>query len=152
MFESAEAGGARRVLRPEGLPDAPSAELAFTDDQIDVLNKRQRDLGVAAYLRVVAQDETAGVPQEVMLAFVRRARASGQELGIATEAGIKRWAYLLMMTDGKIENVPEARAYLARGDEAPDRQVAKLIGHTARALREGRTVPPLEGLSVRPLR
>ena len=148
VFESAEAGGGRRVIRPDGLPPPAPGELSFTQDQIEVLNARQRDLRVAAYLREVAEEETAGVPQDVMLGFVRRARASGEGLGVTSEPGIKRWAYLLMMTDGKIEGVPAARAYITRGEEGPDRQVEKLIGYTVKALREGTTVPPLDRLAT----
>ncbi|WP_279358020.1 DUF4123 domain-containing protein [Methylobacterium indicum] len=145
-FESAEAGGACRVVRPDGLPPAPEGELAFRRDQIEDLNARQRDLSVAAYLREVAADETEGVPAATLLGFVRRSRASAEALGVAGEPGIKRWAYLLLMTDGRIEGVAEVRAYVRRGEEAPARQVEKLVGHTARALREGRTVPPLDGI------
>ncbi|WP_268926650.1 DUF4123 domain-containing protein [Methylobacterium ajmalii] len=73
-FESAEAGGACRVVRPDRLPPAPEGELIFRHDQIEDLNARQRDLSVAAYMREVAEEETQDVPVATLLGFVRRAR------------------------------------------------------------------------------
>jgi hypothetical protein len=62
---------------------------------------------------------------------------SAGELGIETERGRARWAYVMMLSDGKAADIKEVRSFIQNGEAGPDAQVKALMGHTIAALRDG---------------
>nr|USU33062.1 DUF4123 domain-containing protein [Methylobacterium sp. OTU13CASTA1] len=131
VFESAEAGGARRVLRPDGLPEAPSAELAFTDDQIDVLNKRQQHLSrvrIMAYLRQTAPEHAGTRSDAELYQDVVRYETSARDLGLSSERAIGKWAHLMAMSNETIgAGEGPVRGYLSGKPGPADAKLEALI-------------------------
>lgn len=132
--------GFRYAPRPEDLPPPQRGMLHFDAGQMaelrDVMTMRA-DRRIAGYLRDVAPEMTAGLSDDELRGLIARSEASAKELGLSSERGHARWAYLMLMSGGQAAHVPEARAFVSNGAEPPDRQVRKLIDHTAAALRRG---------------
>lgn len=73
-----------------------------------------------------------------MLAHIAMSDRSGRELGIESESAHGKWAYLMLMSHGRIARSPDARGFIARGDRSPDTQVSQLLDSTVEALKDWR--------------
>ena len=58
-------------------------------------------------------------------------------MGIETGRGRARWAYVMMLSDGRAADIKEVRGFIQNGPASPDEQVSALMKHTAAALRDG---------------
>ena len=122
-------------------PIAPSGLLTLRGEQIEALAERRtqaRRQRMVDYMRDVAGDELAGVPDWDVHAHVLASERSGEALGIETEAGHSRWAYLMYATRGRALQDPELLALIRSGGAAPDEQVKALMAETIKSLRARR--------------
>ena len=128
LLDPADKGGLG-VRRARALPDAPVPSrgmLVLDSDQMSAVGEAVAERSrrrIALYLRSVAPDETGqlGLPGTAQL--VRDAEADGRALGLRSEQGLGRWAYLSLVDDGRVVRVPEVRAFVALPGADPDLQV-----------------------------
>ena len=102
---------------------------AIRDRRIAVFEKR-----VEAYLRDVAPERVEALEPSAFTALLARAMKTATALGIITEAGYCRWAYLMLITDGKVADSPEVIDYIGEEGSTPDEQVALALQSTIEAL------------------
>ena len=108
--------------------------LALTTPQMVELRDRRLAAShrrVADYLCKVHPVYAPSLPAAELTAFVPRADASGRSLGIRTEAGHKRWAYLVMTSEGRVLQSPGTLRFIKSEGASPDDQVRILIGRLA---------------------
>ena len=138
-------GGLGRAYPMEGAPEPPRGMLRLTAGQMDGLRadmvaaSRRR---VAGFLKDNVPPGGSGVDAGFFHRVALHSEPSAKALGIETERGRARWAYLMMLSNGKAAQAPEVTAFLRQGASA-DEQVKALVGHTAQALRTGRTIAPV---------
>jgi hypothetical protein len=127
-------GRIKRAQRAEDLPKSPAGPLALDETVISGirearLKKSQRR--IAAFLRDAAPDRTASWSDKDLINMVARSDNSATELGIRTEQGRGRLAYLMILTDERAAQLPEVRAIITNGESSPDNQVRRLIAESA---------------------
>lgn len=62
--------------------------------------------------------------------------AGARDLGLVTEDGRCRWAYLMYATRGGIARQPDLTRLIRYGDQTPDVQIKGLMDATIRALKQ----------------
>ena len=82
-------------------------------------------------------DHFSGTDDEFLWATALSSEKTADELSIETERGRARWAYVMMLSDGKAADIEQVRGFIQNGPANPDAQVSALMKHTAAALREG---------------
>lgn len=82
---------------------------------------------IASYLRDAAPGQTRGMDEAGLLGFIARSEAQGRAWGLKTEAGLGRFAWLQLMTQGRFAELGQARAALNEGGASPDRQIKLLM-------------------------
>ena len=93
-------------------------------------------LRIARFLKGHVPEHFSGVDDEFVWGAALASEGTADELGVRTERGRARWAYVMMLSDGKAAETPEVRAFVQQpGRGRPDDRVRELIGHTADALR-----------------
>ncbi|HTU89774.1 MAG TPA: DUF4123 domain-containing protein, partial [Gemmataceae bacterium] len=129
-------GGARSAKRQPDWPKPENGRLHLASAQMEPvaagMDLRSRH-AIAAFLRDAAHDATAPMDDAALLNFVEDSNAKGRELGIATERGLARWAYLILITRGEIADSKPARHMIADGRDAPDIVVGNLLLAAANA-------------------
>lgn len=60
---------------------------------------------------------------------------TGRELGLASEVAHGDWAYLMLMTHGRVNRSEPARRFIASGERSPDAQVRRLLLYREEAVR-----------------
>ena len=137
-FDAPDHGGVKTVPRPPNLPDAPNGLLRITPEQDAALSQQllaRSHRRIAKYL-VDQLPHDAGISAQDLLPIVRKSDETGRKLGIRTERGHARWAYLMMLSGGEVLNTPSATKFIHDGPN-PDRKVKELVKQTAQALRDG---------------
>jgi hypothetical protein len=94
-------------------------------------------LRIARYLKRNVPEHFSGIDDEFLWGATLASEKTADELGIETERGRARWAYVMMLSDGKAADVKEVRSFVRNGPASPDEQVSALMKHTAAALRDG---------------
>jgi hypothetical protein len=79
----------------------------------------------------------SGTDDEFLWGATVASEKTADELGTEIERGRARWAYVMMLSDGKAAGLPEVRGFIRNGSASPDEQVSALMKHTAQALRDG---------------
>ena len=146
-FLSPEFGGVRRVVRDAAWPPARPGLLTVDAAQMLALSERRveaRRRSVGDYLRDTADGALDGASEADVRAHVLASEARARELGIVTEAGHCRWAFLMMITRGEIGAHPAVADFIRYGAHPPDRQVEDIMGATSRAVR-GASARPAGG-------
>jgi hypothetical protein len=124
-----QAQHARFRRRPD-LPPPEPGMLRLDAHQMEAIEATLEAAGparLAAYLRRALPEATARMDDAALHAAIARSDRSAAALGIATEQGRGRWAFLMLATRGGVEHAPEVRRVLAAGDAPPDRQLARLM-------------------------
>ena len=137
-FLASDHGGVRRVVSDPAFPPAPGGMLTVRSDQIEALNARRLDAShrrIAAYLREVAPAETAGASAEALQAHVLASERSGRSLGIETEAGQARWAFVMVQTRGRVLDMPAVLSAIWRPGTSPDDNVRRFMDGAIASLR-----------------
>lgn len=105
-------------------------------------------LRIARFLKGNIPPNFSGVNDDFVWGATLASEKSADELGIKTERGRARWAYVMMMSDGKAAEGAEVRNYIRDGGDTPDNRVKSLIQHTVNALRSGASVSGGCGMSA----
>jgi hypothetical protein len=79
----------------------------------------------------------SGTDDEFLWGATVASEKTADELGTEIERGRARWAYVMMLSDGRAAGLPEVRGFIRNGSASPDEQVSALMKHTAQALRDG---------------
>ena len=138
-YFAADHGGAKRVVADPDWPLAPAGLLTITSDQVGALVERRVEAQrrrVAKYLRDVTGNELAQAPEVSVHRHVLQSEAGARELGLVTESGRCRWAYLMYATRGRVAQQPDLIHLIRHGEQAPDQQIKSLMDATIRGLRE----------------
>lgn len=102
---------------------------AIRDRRIAVFERR-----VEAYLKDVAPERVEALEPSAFTALLPRAMKTATALGIITEAGYCRWAYLMLITGGQVATSQEVLDYIGEEGSTPDEQVALALESTIAAL------------------
>lgn len=123
-------GGARDAKRRMDWPEPNRGRIQISTVQMTgiaaaMTNRSRRT--IAAFLRDAAPAETIGMDDMALIAFVADAETSGRELGLATERGLSRWAYLMLISGGAIATIEPARAFLTSIPGPPDERIDTMM-------------------------
>ena len=138
VFNAPDYGGVKRVKAPADLPATPPGPLRIERHQIEKLKAamlHSSRLRIARFLKANTPPYFSGVDDNFIWGATLASEKSADELGIKTERGRARWAYVMIMSDGKAADAPEVRNYVGDGGDTPDNRVKSLIDHTVDALR-----------------
>ncbi len=148
VLNAPDYGGVKRVKAPADMPAAPFGPLRIERDQMEKLKAamlHSSRLRIARFLKANTPPYFSGVDDNFIWGATLASEKSADELGIKTERGRARWAYVMIMSDGKAADAPEVRNYLGDGGDTPDNRVKSLIDHTVDALRSN---PSTSGVSA----
>lgn len=143
VLNAPDYGGVKRVKAPADLPAAPPGPLRIEQDQMEKLKAamlHSSRLRIARFLKANTPPNFSGVDDDFIWGATLASEKSADNLGIKTERGRARWAYVMILSDGKAADAPEVRDYVGDGGDTPDNRVKSLIGHTVDALRSNPSV------------
>ena len=134
-------GGIKRVVSDESWPAAAPGPLLVTSDQMQALDERRLDAKrrrIVSYLRDAAGAELGGASDAAIYAHVVESEENARQLGVLTEAGQCRWAYMMFASRGEVARRDEVVGYVREGEGGgtPDERVKLLMGEAARAMRQ----------------
>ncbi len=144
LMNAPDYGGLKRAIRPDVLPKASRGPLQIGPEQIDRLKRtmlHSSRVRIARFLKGNVPPHFSGVTDEFFWATTIASEPSAEELGIKTERGRARWAYAMMLSDGKAANLKEVRQYIQDGKDSPDNKVRSLLKYTADAARASDRTP-----------
>ncbi len=140
VMNAPDYGGLGQIPLPDDIPAAPNGPLRLSPDQMEGLKEataHSSRLRIARYLKRNIPPHFSGIDDEFLWGTTLASEASADELGIETERGRARWAYVMMLSDGKAADLKEVRSFIQNGEASPDTQVRALMRHTIDALRDG---------------
>ncbi|MGE4483451.1 DUF4123 domain-containing protein [Acidocella sp.] len=122
--------GALQAKRRADWPAPAHGRLVLNEAQMQALSgamTARSHRAIASYLRDAAPDQTRGMDEAGLLGFVARNEAQGRALGLKTERGLGRFAYLTLISRGAVWNAPPALDYLRNAADGPDKAIARLL-------------------------
>lgn len=122
--------GALQAKRRADWPEPAHGRLVLNEAQMQALSRAmtaRSHRAIASYLRDTASEQTRGMDEAGLRGFVARSEAQGRAWGLKTEAGLGRFAWLQLMTQGRFAELGQARAALNEGGASPDRQIKLLM-------------------------
>lgn len=137
VLDAPDFGNSGKLHRPAALPPQPVGMLRLNATQYEALSDRlaQRDqLRMRRYLER-NPPPTGALSKRKMDQIINESAQSGRKMGLRTEQGHARWAYLMQITDGKAARMPAVQALMGRQGADPDRDVSKLLDIVAASLR-----------------
>jgi hypothetical protein len=129
---------AKSFPRPLDLPKKPRGWLKIGRERYEELNvvaQKRHENWIANYLRRVAPEVTRDLSAEQLGDMVRLAESNRRSLGIRTQRAAAKWAYLEMITAGRILQQDGVRRYMTDGEHAPDRKVDLMMRSLSSAYR-----------------
>jgi hypothetical protein len=123
-------GGAREARRRVDWPEPDRGRIRISNAQMTGIAAAMTDRSrrrIAAFLRDAAQVETIGMDDMALIAFVADSETSGRALGLTTELGLSRWAYLMVISGGAIATIEPARAFLTSLPGPPDERIDTMM-------------------------
>jgi len=130
-------GGPREAKWREDWPPARPGRLKLTADQMAAITNgmvSRSHQAIAGYLRKVAPAQTSRLDERALLTFIAQAETSGRALGVKTERGLGQWAYLVLVSDGKIARSEQSNHFIRTGPLRPDGNIDALMKNLARQL------------------
>lgn len=109
LVNVSESGRFKRALRPAYLPKAPRGPLRIEPEQIETVSqsKIRNMVGrVSEYLRLVAGEQTRGMSNDEISAFSLGSIREAMNLGVTSEGSHCRWAYMKLLSGGRISTSP----------------------------------------------
>jgi hypothetical protein len=122
-------GGVKRARRPAGRAFAGRGPMRLDRDMIAMIEDARMQASrrkVMAYLRDV-DPATAELPDADLMDRVLSYEASGTRLGLASERAHMKWAYLMSITHGGMEDSAEAGDYFRLPSKHPDDLIDDLL-------------------------
>lgn len=145
LMNAPDYGGLKRATKRTDWPEPARGLLRIEPNQIGRLQEvmvHSARLRIARYLKENIPPNPPGIADETAWRATLANEKTANQLGIQTEAGKARWAYLNIVSDNKATEIPEIRRYIQNGEANPDEQVRSLMRHTIDALRTyGKDVP-----------
>lgn len=126
------------IPRPYSWPDPRPGPLKLCAATMDKIEARRIDRLVhktVMYLRKVLPPNFHHMSLQQLGIGARSARQSGRTLGLQTLAAHNRWAYLCVITEGKIAKSPDVKAFIKHGNDTPDKQVKLAMNETLKTLK-----------------
>ena len=130
--------GVRRLKRFADLPLMPRGMLTLDADQVAALDECVRERSqrkTAAYLRDVAPELAGPLSPADLYARVVAYEASGRTLGLSSELAQMKWAYLMLVTQGRAAEMPEVTGHIRSGNGPADSQVDDVMRQLVGAAR-----------------
>jgi len=143
VMNAPDYGGLSRTMRGPNLPLPVKGPLRIEPAQIERLQDamvHSSRLRIARFLRENIPPGFEGINDDFVWGATLASEPSADELGIVTERGRARWAYVMLISDGKAARLQSVRDHITKGSDTPDEQVRTLIDDAAAALRTGQTV------------
>jgi hypothetical protein len=139
-FNAPDYGGVRRVRKVDNMPGAAIGPLQLEPDQMERLKAamlHSSRLRIARFLKKNTPPNFTGIDDDFIWGATLASERTADELGILTERGRARWAYVMVISDGKAADLPEVRGFVQEKGASPETRVKQLISHTVDALRSG---------------
>jgi hypothetical protein len=133
-------GGIQSFASPNAEIAPARVPLQFELQQMEQIRQamvQASRLRTARFLRSSKPDHFQGTTDAFFWGATLASEQSADALGIRSERARARWAYLMMLSDGKAVEQPEVTAFLTAGPQSPDVRVRDLMRHTVDALRAG---------------
>jgi hypothetical protein len=133
--------GSRGVLpRPAPYVPVPPGMLTLRQKQYDALFERIAGAQRHRIRRFLLRNPppTGALEPDRLEQLIEDSARTGDKIGLRTQQGHARWAYLNQITDGRAAQMPAVQALMAREGANPDRDVSKLLDVVTAALRAGR--------------
>lgn len=108
--------------------------LVFTPSQMRQIAQAMRERShrsIARYLRDTAPQQTASMGDAALIALVADAEAEGRSWGLRSEAGLGRFAWLWLTTNGRLGQLAPIRAFLEGPGASPDEKLKRLMSASA---------------------
>ena len=140
-FHTEDHGGIRRVVNEPEWPTAPSGLLTISPDQIGALLERRisaRRSRICKYLRDVTGHALDNASAADVYRHVLHSEATANELGVVTEAGHCRWAYLMYATQRQVAQKADIKDQIRNSPKGPDVELSALMKEALRHLRNER--------------
>jgi hypothetical protein len=123
-------GGSREAKRRVDWPEPAHGRIRISHAQMDsiaaAMTERSRRT-IAAFLRDAAPTETEGMDDPALTKFIAGSETSGRALGLVTERGLSRWAYLMLVSRGAIATTAPVRSFLTATPGTPDERISTLM-------------------------
>ncbi|MEO9684170.1 MAG: DUF4123 domain-containing protein [Tateyamaria sp.] len=126
------------IARPYTWPAPRPGPLKLCAATMDKIEARRIDRLVnktVTYLRKVLPANFQHMSLHQLGQSARAARQSGKSLGLKGLAAHNRWAYLCVITEGKIAKSPDVKAFVKHGNGTPDEQVKLAMNETLKTLK-----------------
>ncbi|NKC52281.1 DUF4123 domain-containing protein [Ochrobactrum cytisi] len=109
LVNVSESGRFKRALRPAYLPKMPQGPLRIQPEQIEAVSQSKIRImvgRVSEYLRLVAGEQTRGMSNDKISAFSHSSITEAMDLGVTSEGSHCRWAYMKLLSGGRISTSP----------------------------------------------
>lgn len=123
-------GGVRDARRRVEWPEPDRGRIRISAGQMDRIAAAMTDRSrrtIAAFLRDAAPAYTGGKDDQALMGFIADSDISGRALGLTTERGLARWAYLMLVSGGAIATIDPARVFLTALPGPPDERIGALM-------------------------
>lgn len=130
LIDAPSLGGVREARRRPDWPDPPRGRLRLSQTQLDQIAAAMTERShakIASFLRNTAPTHTASITNEALQHLIARSDATGRGLGLTTERGLGRFAYLMLITQGAIASSTPARRWIETGSGTPDDRVGQVL-------------------------
>lgn len=145
IFDPPSYPGIRLYRRDEdGIPTPRGPLRIETEAKYDAITRNRVENSqerIADFLRSHPPTHREPLSETELWDLIDEAQETGRSVGLKTETGLARWAYILMVTEGQVMQMPEALAFLKLGGD-PDQRIREMLDHTANAMKSGQIVEP----------
>jgi len=114
-----DSGRFKRALRPNNLPEASRGPLRIEAEQIEIVSQAKIHImvgRVSEYLRSVAEEKTRGLSGDELAAFAHGSIRESVDLGVTSEGSHCRWAYMKLLSEGRISSSPQVLGAMRADD------------------------------------
>lgn len=125
------------LYRPANLAQMQPGMLTLSQAQYDALSDRMVTAQRNRLRRFLLRNPppTGALNNRELEKVLDDSARSGNKIGLRSEQGHARWAYLNQITGGKVAQMPAVQALMGREGADPDRDVSKLLDVIAASLR-----------------
>jgi Domain of unknown function (DUF4123) len=140
VINAPDHGGLRSYPRPEQLPDMPNGWLRILPEQYKGLEEarlQEAAIMVQDYLQRVSRSRISHIPTEQLSGIVHGWVRQSHSLGVRGLSSHCRWAYLQVITGGKLMNSDAVLSVMTAfaPEISADDRVRRLLVHSAAWLR-----------------
>ncbi|MGX9935620.1 DUF4123 domain-containing protein [Advenella kashmirensis] len=131
---------AMRMVRPDDLPEPPGGPLRWTPQTICAIEGMRFNwltTRTMKYLHKVADQRVRGISDEMLRADVHKWLKAAAAHGVNQESAFRRWAYLQVVTGGRLEVAPGLSDFMISAEltSDPNERVRILMRETIKYLK-----------------